>query len=217
MNKTIPLIFLLLLCNLLSAQYDGFTFQALVLDDNRNPLTDGSVLVRATVGADDSLTTIFYQEEHELTSSATGTISMVIGEGQASIGKLRDVDWLASIPYIGISYNLMDGQGWIATGAKKFSAVPFCFESKYIVCDNGTQGVPGPEGATGPPGPAGPLGQPPSPGPQGPQGKTGVPVLVYETTPTNPAEGRVYLDDGSNTNDGNPSFRYYNGTSWIDL
>jgi len=207
---------MILLCSLLSAQYDGFTFQALILDDNKNPLAEGSLLVKATIAEDDSLISIFYEEEHELTSSATGTISMVIGEGQASTGKLSDVDWLSGVPYIGISYNLLDGQGWRATNAKKFNAVPFCFESKYIVCDDGPQGIRGQTGPSGFQGPPAPSGQPPF-GPQGPQGNQGVPILEYETTPTNPAEGRVYLDDGTNTADGNPGFRYYNGTAWIEL
>lgn len=217
MNKTITLIFLLTLCNFLSAQYDGFTFQALILDDNRNPVAEGSVLVRATIAEDLFLSNIFYEEEHELKSSATGTISMVIGEGQVTTGKISDIDWLSGVPHISISYNLLDGRGWKSTGAKRFNAVPFCLESKYIVCSDGPQGVPGPQGPQGFQGPQGPVGQPGNYGPQGASGRPGVPVLGYESTPSSPQEGRVYLDDGSNTSDGNPGFRYYNGNSWIDL
>jgi len=34
---------------------------------------------------------------------------------------------------------------------------------------------------------------------------------------SSPSAGDVYLDDGTNTSDGNPHRRYYDGTSWTDL
>ncbi len=108
----------------------------------------------------------------------------------------------------------------------------------------GPQGPPGPEGpqgpAEGPPGPAGPRGisGPPSnipgdpgptglpgpmgtPGPQGPQGppgESGKPILeLLNEPPSNPTNGRIYLDSGLNTADGKPHLRYFDGTSWQDL
>lgn len=32
-----------------------------------------------------------------------------------------------------------------------------------------------------------------------------------------PSAGDEYLDDGTNTSSGNPSYRYYDGTAWVDL
>lgn len=100
------------------------------------------------------------------------------------------------------------------------SSVPFCLHSRYVVCQAGLDGLTGPQGAQGEQGPAAVDGQPLSgqQGPQGDQGPQGVPIIERQaTTPQNPGLGRVYLDDGSNTSDGNPGFRYYDGNGWIDL
>lgn len=37
------------------------------------------------------------------------------------------------------------------------------------------------------------------------------------TVPSGVQEGDVYLDDGTNTSDGNPHYRYYDGAGWNDL
>jgi len=71
------------------------------------------------------------------------------------------------------------------------------------------QGPAGPTGAQGPQGPA---------GIQGLQGKQG--LTYYSLTsvvPSNPSTGSMYLDDGSNTSDGKPGFRIWDGSNWIDL
>ena len=89
----------------------------------------------------------------------------------------------------------------------------------------------GPQGPVGPPGPAGgPQGEPgPNgpdglPGPQGPSGAVGpsgfsfqTSAVIRSTVPTPGPDLNLYIDDGTNTEDGKPSIRFYNGTEWIDL
>jgi len=41
--------------------------------------------------------------------------------------------------------------------------------------------------------------------------------IALDTEPSDPVEGDVYLDDGTNTTSTNVGWRYYNGTSWDDL
>ena len=40
---------------------------------------------------------------------------------------------------------------------------------------------------------------------------------AQSTPPANPSKDDVYLDDGTNTADGKPHLRYYDGTTWHDL
>lgn len=42
-------------------------------------------------------------------------------------------------------------------------------------------------------------------------------VTARSTAPTNPALNDVYLDDGTNTDSGNPGWRRYDGTAWADV
>jgi len=95
----------------------------------------------------------------------------------------------------------------------------------------GTEGPEGPQGPQGPPGdPNGPMGDqgdqgprgPDSPpgvmGPQGPKGPAGIGIQEMKSTPPPaPLLHDIYLDNGDNRDDVLPGFRYFDGTTWIDL
>ena len=86
----------------------------------------------------------------------------------------------------------------------------------------GIQGQQGPAGGGGPPGPRGPQGPQGPAGGAGDTGATGDPGLPFnfETTGQEPqpsSSRNIYLDNGTNTSDGTPGFRYWNGTQWVDL
>jgi len=197
------------------SQYDAFTFQALLLDASLNPSKNSSAIIRATISFDENQTNIYYQEEHEITTSEAGTIAFTIGNGIKVQGDFSNISWIDGVPYINIAYNLLDGNSWQDTGTIQFSSVPFCLESKFVFCQDGADGEEGPRGQSGPAGQLGPIG---ATGATGMTGPKGVPIITQlSEAPIDPQEGRVYLDDGSNTNDGNPGFMYYTGTAWINL
>ena len=216
--KTIIKIYFLLSATICVAQYDAFTLQALILDNNKSPIVNANTLIKVSISRDSGKSDIYFQEEHLLTSSSNGTISLTIGTGNRSIGVMSDIDWLFGVPFIQISYNLMDNKGWFHLDAKQFNSVFFCLNSKYITCIDGVDGA---QGAQGPQGPQGPQGNRGATGAQGPPGENGLNGIKFierlESAPENPQEGRVYLDDGSNTASNNAGFRYYDGNGWIDL
>jgi len=84
----------------------------------------------------------------------------------------------------------------------------------------GPAGDPGPDqgpvGLQGPQGQKGPRGMTPN-CPQGPVGESGINRMVMMTTP--PTAGKIYLDDGTNRQDGRPGFRFRSLTTdpWLDL
>jgi len=75
-------------------------------------------------------------------------------------------------------------------------------------------GPPGPKGAQGPPGPIGPY---PGIAPTGPMGLSGIPVQDILSTPPDPLSQNIYLDDGSNRQDGQLGFRIHISGVWMDL
>jgi len=103
----------------------------------------------------------------------------------------------------------------------------------------GQPGAAGTPGAKGPTGPAGPAGRPGYPGigcfpedyqPNGRQGEQGIQgpngeagpngfglLIMTNEIPANPAIGDLYVDNGTNTNDGAPHLRAYTASGWIDL
>ena len=217
MKKIIYSLLFLFVASYSWAQYDGFTFQALVLDADANPIVSANTLVRVSL-TDANQNDTYYQEEQDLVTSQNGTIAFNVGDGTPLQGTMSDVDWLAGVPYVQIAYNLMDGKGWHQIDGQKFYAVPFCLQSRFVVCQDGPDGLQGPAGPAGPNGLNGTNGSDGAPGPGGPQGQEGISFINrLSSPPDNPQEGRVYLDDGSNRGDSSPGFRYYDGSSWLDL
>lgn len=75
--------------------------------------------------------------------------------------------------------------------------------------DAGPQGDPGPPGPDGQCGPAGPIGSP---------GPSWISKLEMRSTPPSTNDGtNLYLDDGTNTMNGQPGFRCYFNFQWTDL
>ena len=94
----------------------------------------------------------YYQEEQNLFTSENGTIAFN-GEGTPLQGSMIDVDWLNGVPYVQVAYNLMDGKSWHQIEGQKFHFVPFCLQSRFVVCQDGVDKERGPQGPQGSPGP----------------------------------------------------------------
>lgn len=192
-------------------------FQGLLLGVDGNGLANRTADFRIIISKDFQGTDLHYIETQEVTTSSNGVFDIQIGNGTPVIGDYETIDWLTAIPWLTIEYDLMDGQGIQVIGPQSFQVVPFCFSSKYIMCQDGAQGYPGPAGAQGFPGAFGTqaIGPQGNPGPNGLDGIANMPIL--ETPPNNAEEGTIYLDDGSNRTDTSKGFRYYTGTAWLDL
>ena len=167
---------------------------------------------------------------NNVTTGPNGEVTLEIGNGEAIGVKFSEVDW-SKQNYLQLAIKPSQFVSFIPMGASRLLSVPYAMYALRVTCDQGCpgrtgaqgpQGPQGPQGDQGPQGPAGNDGDPSAPkGPQGekgPKGNTGIDILRIENTPPlNPIDGQLYLDDGGNRNDGNPGFRYYDGSNWIDL
>ena len=220
--KQMKNIFILIFC--LVAQYsfgqvpNAFNYQGLLVDANGYGLENREVEFIISLGPNNSETGTYYEEVQTIVTDENGVFNFIIGEGDALSGTMEEVDWLASVPFIGIQYDLADGQGSQSLGYTQFNAVPFCFYSKYVVCQAGPKGYPGNNGPTGATGPTGALAATGATGASGATGLSGLPITpMLDVPPITTLSGTIYLDDGTNTDDGTPGFRYFNGTDWIQL
>lgn len=220
--KYLKILLLLFISQLVYSQVPtGFNYQGLLLDDSRNGIANKEVTFQVSISADEAASIIYLVEAHDIKTDNQGVFNLVIGAGTELAGSIDAIDWLASVPYIDVTYNLNDGKGDVALGQTRFNTVPFCFQSKYIVCQEGRQGPLGPQGAQGPQGPASSNGAQGSIGPSGAAGTNGadgianMPISI--NPPAQPVDGTFYLDSGNNRSDGAPGFRYFDGSNWIDL
>lgn len=120
---------------------------------------------------------------------------------------------------------IRNGNQYEEVGSQALTAVPYAQVANVI----GGIGKKGKTGSQGPPGGQGPPGLDGPPGPQGPPGNKGAPgpiglpaVFDFENTSLimtdiMPSTGTFYVDDGTNTSDGQPHLRYNLNGTWIDL
>jgi len=200
---------------------DDFNYQGWLVDADGNAIANRNVTIYVSIAESNSGSNVYMSETHEILTNDKGTFEVVIGRGSITSGSAADVPWLDGIPFIGIDYDLQNGKGIQSIGYQRFNLVPFCLYAKHTICQDGlagVQGLDGLTGATGATGATGPEGPTGATGAQGADGTDGLPILEPSNlSPSVAEEGQIYLDDGTNTEDGSPRFRYYDGTTWIDL
>ena len=156
-----------------------------------------------------------------------------IGEGTLLNGDFELIDWGSNPHFISIELEQANGT-FKFLGDIRLLSVPYAlfahFAEEGPFGPQGPQGPQGPKGAEGQPGlpppcgPVGPIGAMGATGPQGPAGAdgpigaTGRPIMVKSSQPiVNPVKGQIYVDDGTNTADGEIGLRYFTGSVWIDI
>lgn len=211
-------------------------FQGQLLNDDDTPMANKSVNIKANVLSSSSAQSSMYSDFHSTTTDEFGYFTIQIGEGSSPSSSFQNVDWSSSARYLSVDASI-DNSAFNPIGGIELLSVPYALYAHYTAegppGPAGATGAPGPDGAQGPAGPAGPDGPcgpdgpsgpigpqgPAGPqGPKGPQGPTGPSNMIKLSTPPSlPVAGQFYVDDGTNTADGEIGLRYYTGTSWIDI
>jgi len=223
--KYISIIIFTLLCGAMLAQSDAMPYQTVLTSSEGDILSSTDVEVRLEIVQDSPSGTVTYSESHLTKSGFNGEINLELGTGTTS-SSLDDVDWTKP-NYIKMSYkperfnNFFDGQ------SIQLLSVPYAMFTLKVTCDSGCDGIVGPPGAQGDQGPTGPPGGDGATGPtgptgdQGPDGDKGISgaetLSATGSAPSNPSVGTFYLDNGSNTPDGTPGIRIWNGNQWLNL
>jgi len=225
----VGLLFQLLLVG--HSQPATFNFQSILLTDENTPIINKDVELGASIIT--SSGAVVYSELHRLVTSDIGYFSINIGQGNAIQGMFSDIDWGMASYFLKI--DLQEGQSVKQLGNIELLSVPYALlahDAKDIEYEGpmgpqghpGAQGEKGEQGAVGPCGPQGPRGpkgaqgEVGQAGEVGDQGDPGVMVMIKSSeVPTAPWKGQIYVDDGTNTSDGEIGLRYFDGENWLDI
>lgn len=211
----------------------AFNFQGILLDTDGNANSNSDVTIRASILEGHSNGTFAYSENFMTKTFDNGYFTIDIGRGTPLTGSFEEIDWGKTNYYLKIENLNINGSATLI-GDIELLSVPYALFTHYaeegIPGPQGPTGRPGPPGADGNPGwpgscgPSGPCGPTGASGPAGPAGEQGEPgdmgnpiSIKVNTPPSNPEAGTIYVDDGSNTSDGEIGLRLYTGSSWIDL
>ena len=206
-------------CNQAEAQVNNyFNFQGLILDDLGDEMKNKELEMVISITQDQAGSSVVYSENHFLRTNEGGVFTVVIGSGNPLVASFDQIQWLEYIPYIQMEYLLNSTSTWKKLTASKFHSVPFALYAHKIVCQKGPPGI-GKMGLPGFPGPSGPAAGVGATGPPGVNGPLGQLDMTNVIPNSDLRNGEIYLDDGTNRQDGNPGFRYYDlpNETWVDL
>jgi len=122
-------ILLLFIIAAISAQNNGFNYEALLTEsENGSPLQSKPVIIKFTIL--DSVLDIMYEEKVSTTTDDNGIVNVIIGENDPVGG----IDF-SEIPWMEEQYSLKveidTGDGFVDFGTKEFKYVPYAKTADY--------------------------------------------------------------------------------------
>ncbi|WP_455587157.1 CotH kinase family protein [Bacteroides sp.] len=106
----------------------GFNYQAVIRDASGMVLKEQNVTLRITVLSDN---TEVYKETHQLNTSASGYVNLVIGSGTAISGTFDKIDWSSQNQFIKVE--LDKGSGYEEISNSALNSVPYAKYAEYVL------------------------------------------------------------------------------------
>jgi len=190
MNKFISLLFIFTAFFSFSQAPEGINYQALVRDNDGNPLSNTSVGIKISIYQGSVSGSIVFEEEFSPNTNQFGLVNLVIGQGALISGDFASIDWGLGPYFVEVSADESGGTNYELLGTQELMSVPYALYAK--IAENapvGPQGDPGPQGEQGIQGEqglqgdAGPQGEQGIQGEQGPQGDQGPQGIQGEQGP----------------------------------
>src|SRR6056297_769426 len=137
MKKQLLSLILIIFCVFIShAQPNTFNYQAVVRDTDGNLITNQQTLLRLSIT--NSEQNIYYEEEHQPTTSEFGQIQIEVGGGTLISGSFVDIPWGAAQLLLNVDMSMDEGNTFTNLGQSPLLGVPYAFYS--------ASGEPGPAG-----------------------------------------------------------------------
>ena len=141
MKKIIFVIASLMLASVIFAQSpESFSYQAIVRDDNGQPLSNTSVTFRFNIHQGSANGSLVYSEDHSVTTNDFGLVNLQIGQGTVNSGDFATIDWGNDAYFLNVRID--QGSGFVDMGTQQFISVPYAMYAKNA----GSSGVAGNSG-----------------------------------------------------------------------
>ena len=116
--KTLFLLLVNLLCTsvmVLEAQDNmpqAISYQAVARDAQGRVIVEKRIGIQVEILKGSTTGTVVFSETHSLTSSKTGTVNLLIGQGIRKTGTFSSVDWGTDTYYLQLSMDLNGGSNY---------------------------------------------------------------------------------------------------------
>jgi hypothetical protein len=103
----------------------GFNYQGVALTNAGTPVSNKVISLRISLIESQQLGTTRFQETHNVNTDAYGQFSVIIGNGQATTGKMSDVQWSKFPYYMKVELDLTGGTSYVFVGTSQLLSVPY--------------------------------------------------------------------------------------------
>ena len=139
MKKPTLLLIFSLLYHLVTAQTDGISYQAVIIDNNPQEIPGVDIpsnnLPNVALGVQFSIIdhagVIEYQETHETTTDPYGMINLIIGQGSSTIGAFNQIYWDRA-KFLSVEIDLNDGNGLVEFSYQELTYIPYVRHREII-------------------------------------------------------------------------------------
>ncbi|WP_455640940.1 hypothetical protein [Parabacteroides sp.] len=145
MKKNILLFICICLHTLLFAQTDKVpqvvSYQAVAHDATGKVLANKAIGVKIEILKSSINGNCVFSETHSLTSNATGTITIPIGQGNATMGSFSDIDWGTDTYFLQLSMDIQGSTDYKKISTTQMLPVPIAlYAVKAGTAENGNGG-----------------------------------------------------------------------------
>ena len=119
----------------------AISYQAVARDAQGRVIAEKTIGIQVEILKGSTIGTVVFSETHFPTSSKTGTVNLLIGQGTRKTGTFSSVDWGADTYYLQLSMDLSGGSNYEKVSTTQMLPVPYAlYAAKAGVAENGGSG-----------------------------------------------------------------------------
>ncbi len=132
MKKLLLLALVIANCQLLTVNCFAqapkkMNYQGVVRDANGQTLVNKTVNLRLSILSAEDINNPTYAEEQTVTTNAFGLFAIKIGEGNAIVGEMNDIDWSSADHFVSIELDADNNGHFQFMGTSQLLSVPYAF------------------------------------------------------------------------------------------
>ena len=122
----------------------AISYQAVARDAQGKVVAQKPIGIQVEILKGSTTGTVVFSETHSPTSSKTGTVNLLIGQGTRKTGTFSSVDWGADTYYLQLSMDLNGGSNYEKVSTTQMLPVPYALYARYAeragIAENGGSG-----------------------------------------------------------------------------
>ncbi|WP_229102584.1 hypothetical protein [Parabacteroides goldsteinii] len=107
------------------------SYQAVARDAQGKVVAQKAIGIQVEILKGSTTGAVVFSETHSPTSSQTGTVNLLIGQGTRKIGTFSSVDWGADTYYLQLSMDLSGGSNYEKVSTTQMLPVPYALYARY--------------------------------------------------------------------------------------